>query len=92
MASSVASAKEMERWRRERAEMRATKVHMPESARQNFHMMKPDIEQLAKFEAKVHQLVEKQEAKEMALETEPIINVMGSTAGAGSGYISSMRA
>ena len=85
MSSSVASAKEMERWRREKAEMVATAVHVPDAARHNFHSMKPNLEQLAKFESKVHQLVDKQEAKEMALETEPIINVMGSTAGAGSG-------
>jgi len=67
--------------------MASTAVHMPDVARHNFNSMKPDMEQLAKFESKVHRLVDKQEAKEMALEVEPIINVMGSTAGAGSGCV-----
>lgn len=46
MASSVASAKEMERWRRERELAKATKVDMPESARKNFQSMKADFEQV----------------------------------------------
>ena len=64
MASSVASAKEMERWRREREQAKATAVEMPETARNNFHAMKADMVQLEKFERKVHQLVDRQEAKE----------------------------
>ena len=85
MATSVASAKEMERWRREKEMAKATKVDMPEAARKHFDGMTANFEELEKFERKVHKLVERQEAKEHELEVEPIINVMGSTAGAGSG-------
>ncbi|KAL1519610.1 hypothetical protein AB1Y20_023123 [Prymnesium parvum] len=91
MASSVASAKEMERWRRERELAKASKVDVGDTARKSFMAMKADIEQLEKFERKAHQLVERQEAKEHELVIDPIINVMGSTAGAGSGEFHTYR-
>ena len=47
--------------------------------------MKPDFAQLEKFEEKVERLVERLEDREHGLEVEEVINVMGSTAGAGSG-------
>ncbi|KAL3919211.1 MAG: hypothetical protein SGPRY_005714 [Prymnesium sp.] len=87
MASSVASAKEMERWRREREQTRASRVEVGETARKSFHAMKVDVQQLEKFERKAHELVERQEAKEREITVDPIINVMGSTAGAGSGTV-----
>ena len=85
MSSSVASGKHMERWAAERREKSATAVPVAAAARRNFSSFQPDMEQLEKFEEKVHRHVERQEMKESELETEAVINVMGSTAGAGSG-------
>ena len=91
MASSVASAKEMERWKRERNEARQRTVHMkPEAARQ-FNSFNPDLDQLATFERKAQELAERQQDREEALEVTPVINVMGSTAGAGSGEFHTYR-
>lgn len=47
--------------------------------------MAPDFSQLAKHEDRMQQLAERREAREHELEVIPCINVMGSTAGAGSG-------
>lgn len=85
MSSSVASGKVMERWAREREEQKKPRVHMPQAAQQNFNSMKPDFDQLAKFEEKTERLKDRIEDREHGLETEEVINVMGSTAGAGSG-------
>lgn len=75
----------MERWAAERREKSATAVPVAAAARRNFSSFQPDMEQLEKFEEKVHRHVERQEMRESELETEAVINVMGSTAGAGSG-------
>lgn len=91
MASSVASAREMERWARERREAVQRSVPVPQAAKQNFNQLQPDFQQLEKFETKVQQLAERQEARESELEVAPIINVMGSTAGAGSGEFHTYR-
>ena len=58
---------------------------MSDAARKNFSSMNASVEQLEKFEEKAHRLAERQEAKQHELQVEPVINVMGSTAGAGSG-------
>jgi hypothetical protein len=43
------------------------------------------VPQLVSFEAKVQRLAERQQDKEEELVVDPVLNVMGSTAGAGSG-------
>ena len=85
MSSSVASSKHMEKWAAERREKSATSVPVNVNARRNFSSFQPDMAQLEKFEERVHRHVERQEMKANELETEAVINVMGSTAGAGSG-------
>ena len=85
MASSVSSAKEMERWARERREKAQRTVAVSQASSRSFNSFVPDFEQLAKYEQKAQQLAERQEDREHELEVEPVINVMGSTAGAGSG-------
>jgi hypothetical protein len=85
MASSVVSARDLERWAKERAEVQQSSVPMPKVAKDKFNAMVPDFEALSKFEAKVEKYEEKRQAKQNRLQTETVINVMGSTAGAGSG-------
>lgn len=87
MASSVASAAEMERWKRARELERAKAVPVSQQQQQNFKSMRPDFAELASFESKVQRLAERQEAKEQELEVDQFFNVMGSTAGAGSGCV-----
>jgi hypothetical protein len=85
MASSVVSARDLERWAKERAEAKQASVPMPKVAKDDFYAMKPDFEALSKFEAKVERFEEKRQAQQNRLQTDTVINVMGSTAGAGSG-------
>ena len=85
MASSMASARDMERWAKERRDAASTSVVMSADAHRNFNALNPNFDQLAAFETKVQQLAQRQEVKEHELEVDPVINVMGSTAGAGSG-------
>eukprot|EP00967_Tisochrysis_lutea_P113092 scaffold179274_cov18-Tisochrysis_lutea.AAC.1 len=74
MASSVVSARDLERWAKERAAASQTSVPMGRAARQSFHTMQPDFEALATFEHKLEQLEEKRQAKEKRLHTEAVIN------------------
>ena len=85
MASSMASARDMERWAKERRDASSSSVTMPADANRNFNTLNPNFDQLAAFEKKVQQLAQRKEDKEHELEVDPVINVMGSTAGAGSG-------
>ncbi len=85
MASSVVSARDLERWAKGRAEDKQGTVSMPKDAQKNFNSMTPDFEALSKFEDKVERLEQRREAKNNKLVTDVVINVMGSTAGAGSG-------
>jgi hypothetical protein len=91
MASSVVSGKQMEAWQREREFVAARAVQTTKEKRENFNAMKPDFKALEDHEGKVQRLAERQEAKEHELEVVPIINVMGSTAGAGSGEFHTFR-
>ena len=85
MASSVASASQMERWKRARELERAKAVPVSQQQKQHFSSMVPNFDELASFETKVQRLAERQDAKEEELEVDQFFNVMGSTAGAGSG-------
>ena len=85
MSSSVASGKVMERWARDREEQKKPRVRMSQVAQQDFNAMKPDFAALEKFEEKTERLKDRIEDREHGLDTDEVINVMGSTAGAGSG-------
>jgi len=91
MASSVVSARDLERWAKERAELKQGTVPMPKAATDSFNAMKPDFEALAKFEQKKERIEEKREVRANQLQTDSVINVMGSTAGAGSGCAPAAR-
>jgi len=81
----------MERWARERREAAQHTVPVSQAVKQKFNALQPDFDHLATFEKKVQQLAERQDAKESELEVAPIINVLGSTAGAGSGEFHTYR-
>ena len=85
MSSSVASGKVMERWAREREEAKNPRVQMKKDAQDSFNAMQPNFKELERFEEKAERLVDRLEQRENGLEVEEVINVMGSTAGAGSG-------
>jgi hypothetical protein len=89
MSTSVASGKHMESWRRERAEEKQSIIPTSKKARDSFNSFTPDMAKLEHFETKLQNFVEKTEDKKNAIEIEPVINVMGSTAGAGSGRAAS---
>lgn len=71
--------------------MSAREVYVKPETKRNFSSMQPNFDQLSAFETKAQRLAERQEAKETELEVEPVINVMGSTAGAGSGEFHTYR-
>ena len=79
------NAKDIAHFFKERQEARTNAVHMPVAAKRNFSAMKADMAQLEQFEERVGRAVEKAQMKEGALQTDAVINVMSSTAGAGSG-------
>ena len=83
MSSSVASGKVMERWAREREEAKNPRVQMKKDAQDSFNAMQPNFKELERFEEKAERLVDRLEQRENGLEVEEVINVMGSTAGAG---------
>ena len=64
MASSVASAREMEKWGREKREMKQKEVYMPREAKRNFATFEPNFDELEKFESKAQKLAQRQEDKE----------------------------
>jgi len=89
------SAKDIERVMREREDKRTLKegaeIPMSQEARRSFSAMKPDFAALQKFEDKAERHHERYARKGDQLETAPVINVMGSTAGAGSGDFHTYR-
>ena len=91
MSSSVASGKVMERWAREREEAKNPRVQTKKDAQDKFNAMQPNFKELERFEEKAERLVDRLEQRENGLETDEVINVMGSTAGAGSGCAAATR-
>ena len=85
MSSSVASGKVMGRWARAREEAKNPRVQTKKDAQDKFNAMQPNFKELERFEEKAERLVDRLEQRENGLEVEEVINVMGSTAGAGSG-------
>ena len=61
-------------------------IPVPQAAKESFNAMKPDFDALAKYEEKVERLADRLEERENGLEVEEVINVMGSTAGAGDAF------
>ena len=54
-------------------------------AAKSFNTFVPDFDQLASFERKVEKKTDQLDARQNGLSVEETVNVMGSTAGAGSG-------
>ena len=77
----------MERWKREREMERQKKVAVPQAQARNFASMKPNFDELSKFEDKVQRLAERQEDRDQQPEVEQFLDKVRSTAGAGSGYV-----
>lgn len=81
----------MEMWRRDREDEKRTILPMSKKSSDSFHGFQPDMAALEKHETKIQTFVERAEQKANAIDIEPVINVMGSTAGAGSGDFHTFR-
>ena len=83
--SAVASTREVEKYRREREDAIKPKIAVTAKQAKSFNTFVPDFDQLASFERKVEKKADQLDARQNGLAVEETVNVMGSTAGAGSG-------
>ena len=81
----VASSREVEKYRREREDAIKPKIAVTAKQAKSFNTFVPDFDQLASFERKVEKKADQLDARQNGLAVEETVNVMGSTAGAGSG-------